>query len=168
MTSIDQKEKTQAFLLATNSVYATRRSIPVLNATCWAKVDFIPSLGSAAEQELQDFMTALLKATRSEAIEALKVEEITAIEQTKAFQSTRTKLRNLQMVQRQFPAVVIQDQALQKSLSTLKDLSVRYDAINDLLEESRNLKAKDRPSLDQKIIQSWADTKTLQVRLGSF
>lgn len=166
----DQKLKMLEYFESINRVYATRRSIPILNNTCWAKVDFIPRLSSPAEQELHDFMKALLRATRSEATEALKLEEITAVEQTASFQSTRLKARHVLMLQRHFPEITKGDEDLLKSLNALKDLSVRYEAIHELLEERDTVLAGagSVSLLDKKILRDWAETKSWQIRSGSF
>ncbi|RYZ52165.1 MAG: hypothetical protein EOP07_20015 [Proteobacteria bacterium] len=170
MSGGDQKKEMSEYLESINRLHATRRSIPVLNATCWAKVDFIPRLSSPAEAELHDFMKALLRATRSEATEALKLEEITAVEQRTTFQSTRNKARHVLMLQSRFPDLVKNDEDLRKSLSTLKDLSTRYEAINDLFLERDLLLAEAKSSsiLDRKIMKDWSETKAWQIGSGSF
>lgn len=169
MTSVSQRDRYATYLSALNQSRATRRTIPVLENYCWGRVDYIPQLRGSAVRELQDFMKALLNATRSAALEARDIEDILPADQRQAFHATRRKSRSILAMNRYFAQVFEDEARVRKALPVLEAFSERYENFNGLLMAYDKLKdksAQDARALGEKINEEWSAIKAWQTTLA--
>ncbi len=157
---------TEDYLESMNRSLATRRTIAVLEKTCWGDVDNIPDLRAPAGRGLKEFMKALLSAYHIAAGQAVAITEILSAEQTPAFQSTRIKARAIVAIAEYFPDYFDGDSNLQGQLPQVQRLVARYDIVGKWLNRRESLlKAKhfeEARILGEKIKQEWQEVKVWQ------